>query len=83
MSLRRALNVVYAMLVEKREGDPDALAILQRRLTAKFDYEMTPEERRWEELRRNAEDTGAIQGQQALLGLMGKQGLVMTPKKAS
>ena len=83
MTLRRALNVVYSMLVDRCGDDHDRVEILDRRLRVKFWSEMTPEERRWEELRRDAEDSGAIKGQQTLLGLMGKQGLVGKPQVGS
>jgi ADP-ribose pyrophosphatase YjhB (NUDIX family) len=75
MSFRRLLNVVYAVLVEARKGDPDAKDALDRQLNAKFDYELAPEERRREEARRMAEASGAIRGQQDLMESMRRQAL--------
>lgn len=71
MTVRRALNVVYQILVEPYRKDPDLLEYFNRRLNVKFDHEMTEAEKRFEEMRRNAEDTGAIKGERQLLGALG------------
>lgn len=71
MTVRRALNVVYEILVEPYRKDPDELSYFKRRLNVKFDHEMTDAEKRFEEMRRHAEDTGAIKGERKLLGALG------------
>lgn len=76
MTVRRALNIVYELLVEPLRKDPVVVEVFNRRLRIKFDHEMTAAERRMEDLRQHAEDSGALQGGDKMLDFVRQQGLV-------
>lgn len=76
MSFRRLLNIVYAMLAEQREREPERMDALDRQLNEMFDHELTPEERRRAMARRMMENSASgLRGQGDLLAAMRKHGM--------
>jgi hypothetical protein len=86
MTVRRLLNIVYEVLLERRRElitDPvqfgQSVESLDRSLNDKFDNEMTDHERFIVEARKHAEASGAYWEQPGMVATMSRHGMRKRP----